>query len=309
MNKSEEAPGAYAGRASVQPAASAAKKPFGLNARLADLGPRLGSAAVLIAVAIISLWVGGLTFFFVWLAAALVVHFEWQRIVGGAKLPVRIAFGSAALIATAIGVRSQLPTLSVLILIGWSMVTGYQAEPGRRLWAALGVLYAGGLIVAVLTLRSSFPFGRWAIGWLFALVWGTDASAYFAGRLIGGPKFMPNISPSKTWSGTAVGIFAGALIGLAYLGVAAHLSQLDTLIPNVGLFFVGLILAAVSQVGDLFESWMKRRFGAKDSGHFIPGHGGLMDRVDGFIAAAVFAALIGWLRTFPTPAEGLFHWM
>src|SRR5579863_984119 len=227
MNKSEEAPSPYRGRATAQPAVAARKIPSSVGVRLADLGPRLGSATVLIAVAVVSLWVGGLLFFFVWLAAALVVHFEWQRIVGGQKLPVRLAFGSAALIATAIGVRAQLPTLSVLILIAWSVITGYQAEPGRRLWAGLGVLYAGALIVAVLTLRSSFPFGRWAIGWLFALVWGTDASAYFAGRLIGGPKFLPNISPSKTWSGTGVGILAGALIGLAYLAVAAHLSQLD----------------------------------------------------------------------------------
>jgi phosphatidate cytidylyltransferase len=158
-------------------------------------------------------------------------------------------------------------------------------------------------------LRSSFPFGRWAIGWLFAIVWGTDAAAYFAGRLIGGPKFLPNISPSKTWSGTGVGILAGALIGLGFLAVAAHVSQIETLTPNLPVLFFGLVLAAVSQMGDLFESWMKRQFGAKDSGHFIPGHGGLMDRVDGFVATAVFAVILGALRAFPTPAEGLFHWM
>ncbi len=280
-----------------------------LRTRLADLGPRLGSAAVLIAIAVLSWWVGSITFFLVWLIAALVVHIEWQRIVGGAKLDARIAIGTLSLIAAAIAARSQAPALAVLIIFAAAIVSGVQAGREQRLWSGLGVAYAGALILAVLTLRSSFPFGRWAIGWLFAIVWGTDASAYFAGRLIGGPKFLPHISPSKTWSGTGVGILVGALIGLGFLAVAAHISQLETLRPNPALFFLGLILAAVSQSGDLFESWMKRRFGAKDSGTLIPGHGGLMDRVDGFIAVVVFAAILGVLRAFPTPAEGLFHWM
>jgi phosphatidate cytidylyltransferase len=285
------------------------RPPLTLGARLADLGPRLGSAAVLIAVAALSWWVGGIVFFLVWLVAALVVNFEWQRIIGGARPTARHAIGAAALIATGIAVRSQAPALGALILLIWAGVTGYQAGPGRRLWSTLGVLYAGALLIAVLTLRSSFPFGRWSIGWLFAIVWGTDASAYFAGRLIGGPKFLPQISPSKTWSGTGVGILAGALIGLGFLVFATQYSELETLAPSPALFAVGLVLAAVSQIGDLFESWMKRRFGAKDSSNIIPGHGGLMDRVDGFTATVVFAAILGVLRAFPTPAEGLFHWM
>jgi phosphatidate cytidylyltransferase len=280
-----------------------------LRTRLADLGPRLGSATVLIAIAAISWWVGSISFFVVWLIGALVVHFEWQRIVGGGNLDARLAVGTLALIAAAIAVRSQAPAFAALIIIAASLVAAFQAGPELRLWSGLGVAYAGALILAILTLRSSFPFGRWAIGWLFAIVWGTDACAYFAGRLIGGPKFLPHISPSKTWSGTAVGILAGAMIGLGFLAVAAQASQLEALRPNSALFCLGLVLAAVSQMGDLFESWMKRRFGAKDSGTFIPGHGGLMDRVDGFIAAVVFAALLGVLRAFPTPAEGLFHWM
>ncbi len=280
-----------------------------LRTRLADLGPRLGSAAVLIAVATVSWWVGSISFFVVWLIAALVVHFEWERIVGGANLDARLAIGTLSLIAAAIAVRSQATGFAVLIIIAAAIVSGLQAGPGQRLWSGLGVAYAGALILAVLTLRSSFPFGRWAIGWLFAIVWGTDACAYFGGRLIGGPKFLPHISPSKTWSGTGVGIIAGALIGLGFLAVAAQISQLEALRPDPALFFLGLVLAAVSQTGDLFESWMKRRFGAKDSGTFIPGHGGLMDRVDGFVAAVVFAAFLGMLRAFPTPAEGLFHWM
>jgi phosphatidate cytidylyltransferase len=307
MTYSKEASGPQAPR--IGKNAAGGRGLSSLNARLADLGPRLGSAAGLIAVAVISWWLGGIVFFFVWLVAALLVHSEWQRIVGGAQLTARLAFGSVALIATAIAVRSQIPALAVFILLVMAPIIGQLAGPGRRIWSGGGVIYAGALIIAVLTLRSSFPFGRWAVGLLFAIVWGTDAAAYFAGRLIGGPKFMPHISPSKTWSGTGVGIVTGALIGLGFLALAARFSQFDAIAPSLPLLFLGLILAAVSQLGDLFESWMKRCFGAKDSGNLIPGHGGLMDRVDGFIATAVFAAILGVLRAFPTPAEGLFHWM
>ena len=159
-----------------------------LRTRLADLGPRLGSAAVLIAVATVSWWVGSIAFFVAWLIAALVVHFEWERIVGGANLDARLAIGTLCLIAAAIAIRSQASGFAVLIIVAAAIVSGFQAGPGQRLWSGLGVAYAGALILAVLTLRSSFPFGRWAIGWLFAIVWGTDACAYFAGRLIGGPE-------------------------------------------------------------------------------------------------------------------------
>ncbi|MEJ0052227.1 MAG: phosphatidate cytidylyltransferase [Methylovirgula sp.] len=307
MTYSKEASGPSAPHTGEE--AAAGRGLSSLNARLADLGPRLGSAAGLIAIAVISWWLGGIVFFFVWLVAALVVHFEWQRIVGGERLTARLALGSVTLVAAAIAVRSQIPALGVFILLVMALVVGQLGGPGRRAWFGGGLIYAGGLIIAVLTLRSSFPFGRWAVGLLFAIVWGTDAAAYFAGRLIGGPKFMPLISPSKTWSGTGVGIVTGALVGLGFLAVAARFSQFDAIAPSFALLLLGLILAAVSQLGDLFESWMKRCFGAKDSGHLIPGHGGLMDRVDGFIATAVFAAILGVLRAFPSPAEGLFHWM
>jgi phosphatidate cytidylyltransferase len=307
MSYSEEAPGSHDRRAEKE--AAAGRGLSSLNARLADLGPRLGSAVGLIAIAAISWWLGGIVFFVVWLAAALAVYFEWERIVGGARLTARLALGALALIATAIAVRSQIPALAVFILLVMAAVVGQLGGSGRRIWSGGGLIYAGALIIAVLTLRGSFPFGRWAVGFLFAIVWGTDAAAYFAGRLIGGPKFMPHISPSKTWSGTGVGIVTGALIGLGFLAIAARYSQFDAIAPSFALLFLGLILAAVSQLGDLFESWMKRCFGAKDSGSLIPGHGGLMDRVDGFIATAVFAAILGVLRAFPSPAEGLFHWM
>jgi phosphatidate cytidylyltransferase len=283
--------------------------PSSLAARLTDLGPRLGSAAILIAVALVSLRVGGLMFVLAWLAAALVVHFEWQRIIGGARQATRLAIGSAALVATAILLRTGHAGLAALVVCLAALATGRAANPGLRGWSAVGVLYAGSLIISLVKLRMSFPFGARAIAWLFAVVWGTDVVAYFAGRLIGGPKFLPQISPSKTWAGTALGVVGGALIGSLFLALAARISRLETPAPSFAPFLLGLATAAVAQGGDLFESWMKRRFGAKDSSNFIPGHGGLMDRLDGFIAAAVWAAILGSLRGFPSTAEGLFHWM
>jgi phosphatidate cytidylyltransferase len=280
-----------------------------LAARLADLGPRLGSSAILIAVAIVSLRVGGLMFVLAWLAAALVVHYEWQRIIGGARQATRLAIGSAALIMAAILMRTGHTSLAALIVGLAALATARAANTDQRGWSGLGVLYSGSLIVSVVTLRKSFPFGELAIWWLFAVVWGTDVVAYFAGRLIGGPKFLPQISPSKTWAGTALGVIGGAFFGTLILALAARLTRLETPAPGSVLFLLGLVTAAVAQGGDLFESWMKRRFGAKDSSNFIPGHGGLMDRLDGFIAAAVWAAVLGSLRGFPTTAEGLFHWM
>jgi len=137
---------------------------------------------------------------------------------------------------------------------------------------------------------------------LFAIVWTTDIVAYFLGRMIGGPKLLPRVSPKKTWSGAISGLAAAVLAAVAVAKVAG-LSGLSSIA------LVAAILSFVAQAGDLFESQLKRRFGAKDSSHLIPGHGGLMDRLDGFVFAAVVAALIGILRGgVEAPARGLLVW-
>ncbi len=177
------------------------------------------------------------------------------------------------------------------------------AGPGRRLWAAAGVLYAGTLVLAVLGLRFSPMFGARSIFWLFATVWSTDVFAYFGGRLIGGPKLWPRVSPSKTWSGTLTGIAAAGCLGTFV--ALRDLPAPTILLPVLALT---LVTAAVSQAGDAFESAIKRRFGVKDSSRLIPGHGGVMDRLDGFTAAAVFAFALGAARGMPSTALGLFSW-
>jgi phosphatidate cytidylyltransferase len=165
-----------------------------------------------------------------------------------------------------------------------------------------GILYAAVMLVAPVLLRGDPNFGFVAIIFLFAVVWTTDVTAYFAGRALGGPKLAPRLSPKKTWSGAAGGA-VGAVVAASIVAVMAAL-------PNIVMTaLVGFGLSVVSQAGDLFESGLKRHYGAKDAGRLIPGHGGLMDRLDGFIAAALIAVLIGVARGgAEAPARGLLVW-
>ncbi len=158
---------------------------------------------------------------------------------------------------------------------------GAAARPpaGRRLWAAGGVVYIAVPCIAMVWLRSDEALGRETILWLLAVVWANDIGAYFVGRGVGGPRLAPRISPNKTWSGLAAGIVCTAAVGFA---TATVLDGPDVL----HLFLLSAALALVAHAGDLWESMVKRRFNAKDSGRLIPGHGGLLDRLDGLMAAA-----------------------
>jgi phosphatidate cytidylyltransferase len=270
---------------------------------LGDLWLRAFSALILIAAAILTLNVGGALFVAFWLLGALAVHWEWQRMIG-APLPWgRLFGGGLALCLAAALYRFGQGELAFLTLSLAAAFCAWAAGPGYRLWAAGGVFYAGGLLLSTVALRHAPFFGACAIGWLFAVVWGTDVFAYFGGRLIGGKKLCPRISPGKTWSGFLVGVFCGAALG----AVVAHVWR-DVNAPLMPLFVLGLVAGALAQGGDLFESWVKRQFHVKDSSRLIPGHGGFMDRLDGFIAAAIFAALFGLWRGLPSAAAGLFFW-
>lgn len=268
-----------------------------------DLWLRTASALVLVAAAIASLAYGGWLFALFWLIAALAVHWEWQRLIG-APLPwLRIFGGGFALCAAALLLRLGQNELAFLLAPAAAIFAAWAAGPGRRLWAGFGLFYAGGLLLAPLVLRHAPFFGVCAIGWLFAVVWGTDVCAYFGGRLIGGPKLAPRISPGKTWAGFLVGVVCGAAFG----ALVAHFWP-NVQAPLKPVILLGLVAGSLAQVGDLFESWVKRRFGVKDSSQLIPGHGGVMDRLDGFIAAAIFAALFGLARGLPSAAAGLLYW-
>ncbi len=227
--------------------------PASPRSRLADLGPRVLSALILTAAAIVTLLTGGIAFLIAWLAASLAVHFEWQQLIGGPRPMARLAVGSLAILAAAFLAYVNGTDLAVLVLGLGAAACAYLSEKGKRGWSAAGVLYAGSLIVSVLVLRLSFPFGARAVGWLFAVVWGSDVVAYFAGRLIGGPRFAPQISPSKTWAGTLGGMVGGAALGSLFLLCVTHVTRLETPAPALVMFLLGLITSAVAQGGDLFE--------------------------------------------------------
>ena len=171
----------------------------------------------------------------------------------------------------------------------------------RRLWTAFGVGYAGAVVVAPVALRHDPDYGLLAIVFLFCVVWVTDIMAYVVGRLLGGPKLAPRLSPNKTWSGAVAGAVPRS-------SPASQWSRAAGLDNGTIVALLSLGLSAASQSGDIFESRLKRRYGAKDASQLIPGHGGLMDRLDGFVAAALAAALLGALRAGGAPARGLLVW-
>jgi phosphatidate cytidylyltransferase len=275
--------------------------------RLADLLPRAVSSLVLMSAALASVWLGGTAFLLIWIVGASAVGYEWQHLIGGERQGIRLVLAllSVAVAGTITAQDGILAAVAFLALAG--TLAALVAGNGRRLWAFAGIAYAGALIVSVVALHASQGFGARAIVWLYATVWGTDVFAYFGGRLIGGPKLWPKISPSKTWSGTLTGIVAGAVFG-AVVGAR----WLGDPLPLLPIFLLGLVTAMVSQAGDVFESCIKRHYGVKDSSVLIPGHGGFMDRLDGFVAAAAFATSVGLVHgamsRLPSIAEGLFVW-
>lgn len=274
--------------------------PIGLRRRFFDITPRLLSALAMIVAALATAIAGGQWFACLWWAAAIAIAWEWQGLIGGTRFKTRFTLAGVAVSVAAPLAGAALLWPAVTVLIIGSGAVAVVADPGQRLLAGFGVCYAGALVLAVNLLRNSFPFGFESIVWLFAVVWGTDIMAYVGGRLIGGPKLWPRFSPSKTWAGFLIGIVSGSFAGLAVAPAPGR----------YGIYLiVGLLAAVIAQGGDLFESALKRRFGAKDSSRLIPGHGGAMDRLDGFLAAAVFAAILGVTRFgVETSGAGLFRW-
>ena len=278
------------------PATGSAPQRFG-----PDLWPRVAAAVAMGSVAVAATWIGGFLFAAFWWLASIVVLWEWQRLVGGERLIVaRVVAGAVALALAALSALHDSIAGVVAALILGAAAVGWIAGGREGIWAAAGVLYAGALVASVGLLRVSPSFGMASILWLFAVVWGADIAAYFAGRLIGGPRLWPRVSPGKTWAGAIVGAFAGAVLGLM---LGAWTNRL------AALFWLGLATAIVSELGDLFESALKRRFGVKDSSGLIPGHGGLMDRLDAFTSASFFAAVVAILHPKGDYiASGLFQW-
>lgn len=265
-----------------------------------DIWIRIVSALVMAPIAIALTWAGVWPFAVLVAVAGAVVSWEWGRLVRG------MVSADAAMIAQAVAIAGAVvltaagqPHLGLgALAIGFLAVT-WLAD--RDQWSMGGVFYFGLPAVALVFLRSDPAYGAVAILYLFAVVWCADTAAYVSGRMIGGPKLAPRISPKKTWAG-----FAGAVIVPALLTLAAASWVGETgALPLAG---VSLVLAAISQLGDLVESAAKRAFGVKDVSGLIPGHGGLMDRIDALLFASVAAGALAALRDAAHPGQALVIW-
>jgi len=252
---------------------------------------RILSALVLAPVALAAVYVGRPVFDLLVLGAALIMAWEWTRLTGGGRFGWTGFCLTAVCALAVLVVTLEIPILVLPILLaGATAVCGVAHWRGheRPIWAGAGVLYIGLPTTAILVLRSNSDSGLITVLWLLVVVWATDIGAFFAGRLIGGPKLAPKISPNKTWAGLAGGILLAGTAGAVLAGIV---DSANATVPAVA----GGLFAVVAQTGDLIESGIKRIFGVKDASDLIPGHGGLMDRVDGIVAVAPTVVLANWL--------------
>jgi phosphatidate cytidylyltransferase len=255
------------------------------SGRWDDLTTRMASGAVIAALGLLAVWIGGWVF---QLVVALVCGVMIWELIQVLKAGSRMAVPLGVLTGGVIVLGGLIPPAFLLpFLLAPAMVGIGQLKHNRTLFAVFSVM----ILVAgwgMTELRGTFGFG-WLM-WLVLVVIVTDVAGYFAGRFIGGPKFWPRVSPKKTWSGTVAGWIGAAIVGLIWAASG------DVSIQIVG---ISVAVAMASQLGDIAESAMKRRMGVKDSSGLVPGHGGLFDRFDGMLGAAVFLLLVAQIIDFP----------
>jgi phosphatidate cytidylyltransferase len=258
--------------------------------RFADLAPRLLTAAFLLAIGGAAVWFGGLAFSLLIAACTGIMLWELATMLGAARRVALILGGSggvAVILANVLPIGFALPLLLLVPMLGIAMLRLH-----RRIYMSFAVV----IVLAGLALtRHLTEFGLvWTL-WLILVVIASDVLGYFVGRMLGGPKFWPRVSPKKTWSGTVAGWIGAALVGVAFVYAAEAGWEL------VG---ISVALAMMAQMGDIAESAVKRKVGAKDSSQLLPGHGGLFDRFDALLGAAVMLLVIESLTEFP-PLPGL----
>lgn len=253
--------------------------------RAADLRVRALSALVLGPLVLAAVWAGGWVFFATVALGAMLSIREWIRIVRSAGSSSLAMAAYAAMAAVLMVSAAAGPREAVMAAVGLAPAIAWMAGGGDRWLAAAGLPYVAAGAVSLLGLRQDPQAGMVLILFLLLSVWACDIGAYAAGRAIGGPRLAPRISPKKTWAGLVGGVFASGLTGFLVVSVAGG--------PHpVIATAAGALLGLVSQAGDLFESLVKRRYNVKDSGRLIPGHGGLLDRIDGLMVAAPVLALL-----------------
>ncbi len=273
---------------------------------------RVVSAAVLAPVVLVITYVGGWYFLALCAVAAGGILWEWTSLVARGADPRILVPGWAALAAGSVLAGLDLPGAAFGVIAIGAIIAGLVPAVWRPAgnaisasspaWRVGGVVYAGMALLGPALLRRDPYFGLTALLFLFATVWITDIFAFLCGRAIGGPPLWPRVSPNKTWAGAIGGLVGGVAAGVA-VAYTVEVGKLGI----VGV--MAFVFSVLAQAGDLYESAVKRRFGAKDASHLIPGHGGLMDRLDGFLVAAFAALLIGMLRQgTATPARGFLVW-
>jgi phosphatidate cytidylyltransferase len=257
---------------------------------MSNLSVRVISALILAAMVLALTMAGGLPFRFLAVIVGAAILFEWCSITGIVDDRLRSVIAGAGFFAVALLLLIGAPQPVIWMTLAAAVLATVCADRirSRAFWSSGGLFYAGFSSVALAFLRES-GHGLVTMLFLFAVVWATDIFAYFTGRTMGGPKLAPRISPKKTWSGAIGGTVFAAIFGviIAAISGAGH---------SFSVVSVAVILSVAAQFGDLFESWVKRRFGRKDSSQLIPGHGGVMDRVDGLVIAAMalYLSIILW---------------
>ncbi|WP_428484035.1 phosphatidate cytidylyltransferase [Rhodopila sp.] len=261
-------------------------------ARWGDLRTRVLSAAIMVPLALGCVWIGGMAFAGLVALTTIGMAHEWLRLCrapSGPRPVLMFASLPLAVFLAALGEAGFAVALLALITLLGCIRRGAQGNDRaiRRL-LPFGVPYIGLGAVALIWLRGLPGDGRNAVIVLLLVIWATDVGAYVAGRAIGGRRIAPGISPGKTWSGSVGGLFAGMAVGFLAAGLlnAADVRWLSALLAG--------LIGCVGQAGDLFESALKRRFNVKDSGSMIPGHGGLLDRLDAVLAAAPATVLLAF---------------
>jgi phosphatidate cytidylyltransferase len=256
---------------------------------------RVIAGAVLAPVAIAIAYAGGWPWITLVTLAAIGLYIEWLTIVGAGREMRVVGVGTIALaIAGCCLALGGIDAALLALVLGLAGIACF--SPERRRWSAAGFGYAAVAQLASVWVRLDPEMGFVTLVFVLLIVWATDIGGYVAGRGIGGPKLWPRVSPKKTWAGAIGGFLASLIVAAGFAVFGSNKSDPTLTLKMAPLLLLAAVLSIASQLGDLFESAVKRRFGVKDSSHVIPGHGGLMDRLDGFVAAVLLAAFFGFLR-------------
>ncbi len=274
----------------------------GSSAVPSEFATRVVSALVMAVVALTLDWISVWSFAFLVVVGASAGCWEWGRLVRGRAFDVAFFIHAGAVATAAILVAFGKPLFGFAVLGAGALALAIIEKPGNNVrWSLFGMAYIGLPAMSLVYLRTDDTFGWHVIVLLFTVVWITDSAAYVAGRNLQGPKLWPSVSPKKTWSGCIAGLIAGGVVGACWGLVMATSPILPMVLVAVGLAFV-------SEIGDLAESATKRAFDHKDMSNLIPGHGGILDRVDSLIFASVAAALLALVRDPNAPGAALMVW-